>query len=552
MADTAQTVQQDLKIKLSFDTGTWKKQTGEAVEDLDQLNQRFKTTARNTEKASRGAKEFGKAMRFVIGLGVAQYMKDSALALDRVGNRMKFATNSVEEFGEAMAFSAETANELGLALIPTQRGLATLQASAKGTSLAGKEIEELFKGISQASGALSLTADETNSVFLAFSQIISKGKVQAEELRSQIGERIPGALNLAQKALGVTGAELDKLLQSGSLMADDLLPKLAKEFQNTFGEQAEKNATSLTAQLNKVQNSLKIISGEAFKWAEDTFRVLEGYNKIAEVLESSNIIARSEDELVESTKKKFKDSAVEKIKLLNEQNASVVEQRLELKKLEEQLRKTINPLKLDSEASAELSGYLRAVTGQVKTGYGAGVFDELNKEIGDLNVANSALINDAIRLSKETQFYNSKIEETIRLSKQLKEVNKIEDDRKAKEGRDAFIKQAGEIAEEIGDKQKEQSKQRVKELNEEKKVIREKISLLKQAQSVNEANAVNFLSSVTAGSNADVRLSIEARTRGLGATAGNVDIAQRNADELEEQTRLLKNIEEKLDVERVQ
>jgi len=545
------TVKQDLRIELNFETGKWKTQTQSVAKDLDKLNARFKTTANSTEKATKKAKGFGNAMQFIVGLGIAGYMKNTALEIDRVANRMKFATDSVEDFNQSMALSADTANELGLALVPTQRGLATLQASAIGSSLAGKEIEELFKGISQASGALSLTADETNSVFLAFSQIISKGKVQAEELRSQIGERLPSAMKLAQKALGVTGAELDAMLQSGTLMAEDLLPKLAKEFQNTFGEQALKNSTSLTAQLNKLENSIKIISAESFQWAENTFRVLEGYNKIAEAIEAKNIAEKSEQDLIENTKKLFKESATERIKLLNKEKASAVERRISLKELEKELSTTIKPLELDNEQSAQLRGYLKAVTGLVDKGFGADVFEKLNKEIKETQVSSSELIADYEKLAEETAFYNNNIEQTLRLSKQLKEVNKLEDEKKEQEGRKKALEVYKQIAEDVGKKQKEESQQRVKELRTEQKAIKDKIRLLKQAQTVDDANQVNFLQAITSGSNKDIRLDIEARTRALGGTAGDVDVAQRMAEEVEEQTRLLRNIDDKLEVEKV-
>ena len=56
--------------------------------------------------------------------------------------------------------------------------------------------------------------------------MISKGKVQAEELRGQLGERLPSAFQLAAKAMGMTTAQLDKFMADGKLTAEDLLPKL--------------------------------------------------------------------------------------------------------------------------------------------------------------------------------------------------------------------------------------------------------------------------------------------------------------------------------------
>ena len=214
------------------------------------------------------------------------------------------------------------------------------------------------------------------------------------------------------------------------------------------------------------------------------------------------------------------------------------------------LSTTIAPLELDNEQSAQLRGYLKAVTGLVDKGFGADVFEKLNKEIKETQVSSSGLIADYEKLAEETAFYNKNIEQTLRLSKQLKEVNKLEDEKREQEERKKSLEVFKQIAEDVGKKQKEESQQRVKELRAEQKAIKDKIRLLKQAQTVDDANQVNFLQAITSGSNQDIRLDIEARTRALGGTAGDVDVAQRNAQELEEQTRLLQDINDKLDVER--
>jgi len=550
-------IKQDLTIELKFETDQWKRQTTSASKDLDKINQRFKTTANSAEKATKQGQSFGRAMQFLVGLGVADYMKNTALEIDRVSNRMKFATGSVEEFNQAMALSADTANDLGLALVPTQRGLATLQASAKGTSLAGKEIEELFKGISQASGALSLTADETNSVFLAFSQIISKGKVQAEELRSQIGERIPGALEIAQRALGVTGAELDKLLQNGELMADDLLPKLSREFQKTFAESAQENATSLTAQLNKLNNTVKLISASTGKWVLENSAVFNGYKKIAELIEASNIeenVARTRFKLLQTEVTIFTRQVDNGVISLDEYNEK-------LRRLSGIYTNVAKEAGFSEEKLAEANEQIERLTGfEARTDFSKRLFTsgsildankiaEANRELSKL-YEDSPLIKGAIQLTEETAEYNKNIQEATRLSKQLLEINKLEDEKREQEERKKSLEIFKQIAEDVGKKQKEESRQRVKELRTEQKAIKDKIRLLKQAQTVDDANQVNFLQAITSGSNKDIRLDIEARTRALGGTAGDVDVAQRNAQELEEQTRLLQNINDKLDVER--
>ena len=59
--------------------------------------------------------------------------------------------------------------------------------------------------------------------------------MQAEELRGQIGERLPGAFALFAKAVGKTPAELDKALEKGEVTVEDFV-KFTKSLFERFGE----------------------------------------------------------------------------------------------------------------------------------------------------------------------------------------------------------------------------------------------------------------------------------------------------------------------------
>lgn len=67
---------------------------------------------------------------------------------------------------------------------------------------------------------------------------LSKGNVQAEELRGQLGERLYGAFNLAAKAMNTSTKGLNDMLKKGEVLASDLLPKLSpliKDLANNNG-----------------------------------------------------------------------------------------------------------------------------------------------------------------------------------------------------------------------------------------------------------------------------------------------------------------------------
>ncbi len=136
---------------------------------------------------------------------------------------------------------------------------AQLSAAARESSLTTTQLENVFVGVATASVALGLSSEQTTGAMRALQQMMSKGTVQAEELRGQLGERIPGAFGLAAKAMGVTTKALGKMLEQGQVLADELLPKLATEFISTFGVQAQAAATGLLGEYNKLITAISTL-----------------------------------------------------------------------------------------------------------------------------------------------------------------------------------------------------------------------------------------------------------------------------------------------------
>ncbi len=202
-------------------------------------------------------------------LSFGNSLLQTALAADRLDRAIAFGSGA--NTAANMEFLNKTIDSLGLNAMAAKDGFATLAGSFKGTTLEGEPMRKLFTGMSQASAALGLSADDSKGAFMALGQIMSKGKVSAEELRGQLGERIPGAFQIAARAMGMTTQELDKQLQLGNVMAEDFLPKFADEMIKTFGADAQKNANSLTARFNRMQNAILDMKLQVFQLAEPLF-----------------------------------------------------------------------------------------------------------------------------------------------------------------------------------------------------------------------------------------------------------------------------------------
>lgn len=149
------------------------------------------------------------------------------------------------------------AEEFKIPELTSLEAFSKFAAAAKGTKLEGDRLKEIFEGIALAGKSLQLDTQDLNLVMFAFTQILSKGKLSAEEVRLQIAERLPGAVNLFAKSLNLTVPEFTALLESGQLMAEDVLPKLGKALKDEFGESAKDASTTFLSALTGIDNAIQ-------------------------------------------------------------------------------------------------------------------------------------------------------------------------------------------------------------------------------------------------------------------------------------------------------
>lgn len=177
----------------------------------------------------------------------------TAMALENVKVAFTAIYGTADMAQAKLDYVRQVSEQLGLSFVDTAEGAKKLFAAAAGTPVE-KEANMVFKAFSDMSAAMKLTGDETKGVFLALSQMISKGKVSAEELRQQLAERMPGAVNLFARSIGKTTQELDKMLQKGEVTLEHFL-MFSREVQNTYGAGAIAAGGSLQAELNRLKNT---------------------------------------------------------------------------------------------------------------------------------------------------------------------------------------------------------------------------------------------------------------------------------------------------------
>lgn len=176
---------------------------------------------------------------------------DASLQMDRLNKAYATITGSSSAAQNQLDYMYDVTQRLGLQFQGTAEAAKGFFAAGKDSALKA-HLNGIFESVSMAGSALALSKDQMDGVFLALGQMISKGKVQAEELRGQLGERLPGAFDMAAKAMGVTTAKLDDMLKKGQVTAEEMLPKLAKVLHDDFAVAAAEASQGLQGQLNRL------------------------------------------------------------------------------------------------------------------------------------------------------------------------------------------------------------------------------------------------------------------------------------------------------------
>jgi tape measure domain-containing protein len=191
--------------------------------------------------------------------GAVDFAKDAAqtaLQFDQIDRALKALTGSESQAKAEMAFLRAESERLGLSVGALAPQFLSLIASAHGTAIEGQGVRDLFTAISEASTVLGLSNEQTQGTFAALGQMMSKGTVQAEELRGQMGERLYGAFQIAARSMGWTTAQLGEMLQKGQVVTDVFVPKFAAEVHKSFGVAAVQSADSARASFNRLDNAI--------------------------------------------------------------------------------------------------------------------------------------------------------------------------------------------------------------------------------------------------------------------------------------------------------
>ncbi len=189
-------------------------------------------------------------------IGLASSALDSIRKRTATESALSVAAGSTDPkvIGDEYAYIAGQADRLGVRLDDLATSYAKFSVAAKTSGATTNQTRFIFEKVAETARVMHLSVDDTNGVFLALQQMMSKGNIQAEELRGQLGERLPAAVALFAKSMGIGAPELNKQLQAGTVTAKELIG-FAKTLGDEFGKQLPAAVQNMTAQEARLYNA---------------------------------------------------------------------------------------------------------------------------------------------------------------------------------------------------------------------------------------------------------------------------------------------------------
>ena len=235
----------------------------------EQFQNGLKSAEAQIERFRRRVTTFTASM---IGGGFAlSGMVRGAISLARETNRaevtLKNITKSQTDYVRSLALTRKLAKEYGQDLNDLTNTYAKMRAAGDKAGIAVGTQEKMYKSFIRTFSAFNMTRSESGLAMLALEQMLSKGKISAEELRRQLGEKVPIAMAAMANAAGVPISQLDTLLKQGKLLSSEIMPKFAEELEKMTPNVDTDNIETALRRLRNTFNELigKLDIGNIFK-----------------------------------------------------------------------------------------------------------------------------------------------------------------------------------------------------------------------------------------------------------------------------------------------
>ncbi|QPX62348.1 tail length tape measure protein [Arthrobacter phage Tbone] len=185
------------------------------------------------------------------GLSTAAFMESAMISFETLLGDKGAAKQMMKDVSD---FAAKTPFEMP--------GLTANVRTLLGAGAAAKTVLPTMTALGDANAALGGSQENLTSIVRAWTQMMGKGKVSAEEML-QITEAGLPIWSIASKAMGKPVGELQKMASEGKLLTKDVLPLLEQQMGKDYGGSMNKQAQTLNGVWSTFQDTINMALANA-------------------------------------------------------------------------------------------------------------------------------------------------------------------------------------------------------------------------------------------------------------------------------------------------
>lgn len=245
--------------------------------DLKGFDELDKKQKRAVKQNNLLARSFRNAFGMFLGIQGIRSILEVSREFDLMQKSIKGLTKSSDDF----KYLRNEAYRTGSDLLKIASSYKNFYSAASGVGFGKGAIQGMFSDVLTAGRGIGASQEQLKSALVALEQMLSKGKVSAQELRLQMGNALPGAFEIAARAMNMTTAQLDEMMSKGQLASTVFLPKFTAQLKKELGQGFETNIKSLDFAIVNLSNAWKefqaeILQGESGQALADLIREMTG------------------------------------------------------------------------------------------------------------------------------------------------------------------------------------------------------------------------------------------------------------------------------------
>lgn len=264
-----------LGLRDSFSKG-WNKAEGD-----------FKRGVKNIRSSWQSLATLPNAIAAAAPALLAKDLLNASMEMEALEAKLAAALPAFGAAGNEMNFLREETERLGVNFQKTASEYATFAAASVRAGLSLEQTRKIFTGISEAAVSLKLNATRVSFVFQALSQIASKGFLSLEELKRQLGDHLPAAVQIGARAMGMSNQAFIKAVENQKIYSRDFLPKFAEQVRKELGGGFDIASEQIQASTNRMNNAFfelrvnlgNMFKGDAQKGIDTVTKILQFLNK---------------------------------------------------------------------------------------------------------------------------------------------------------------------------------------------------------------------------------------------------------------------------------